>query len=143
MLYDAGLNLLPSLEKDVVFGLNNEPIVIEKLTKYFNEPIQKTKNKFCYYDAYSNNTKYEIKSRRCRYETYSTTIIPTHKVKENENDKVVFVFHFTNGLYYIVYNKELFATFEIKEYTYFRSGGSNVPVKHYSIPIEHLIKIDI
>ena len=37
MLYDAGLNLLPSLEKDVVFGLNNEPIVIDKLTKYFNE----------------------------------------------------------------------------------------------------------
>ena len=67
MLYDAGLNLLPSLEKDVVFGLNNEPIVIDKLTKYFNEPIEKTKSKYCRYDAISSTTKYEIKSRRSHY----------------------------------------------------------------------------
>ena len=146
MFYDTGLNLLPcnkSLHNDIAFGLNNEPIVIDRLTKYFGEEIEKTKNKYCYYDAFSSNTKYEIKSRRCRYDTYSTTIIPIHKRKENENSRLVFVFHFLDGLYYIVYNKDLFETFEIKEFTYNRQGCANLPLKHFLIPIECLLKIDL
>ena len=146
MFYDTGLNLLPcnkSLHNDIAFGLNNEPIVIDRLTKYFGEEIEKTKSKYCYYDAFSSNTKYEIKSRRCRYDTYSTTIIPIHKRKENENSRLVFVFHFLDGLYYIVFNKDLFETFEIKEFIYYRQGCANLPVKHFLIPIECLLKIDL
>jgi hypothetical protein len=143
MLYDAGLNLLPSLEKDVVFGLNNEPIVIDKLTKYFNEPIEKTKDKYCRYDAVSSTTKYEIKSRRCLYSTYSTTILPVHKIVEKDDSRLVLVFHFTDGLFYIVYKKELFDTFETKHITYYRSGGLNSPVLHFMIPTKELTKIEI
>ena len=93
MNYDLGLNAVPSLEKDVAFGLSKQPLVVEILTKYFDEPITETKHKFCRYDAYSTTTKYEIKSRRCRYKTFATTIIPVHKVKDI-TERLVFIFNF-------------------------------------------------
>ena len=58
MNYDLGLNAVPSLEKDVAYGLSKQPLVIESIAKYFNEPIEETKHKFCRYDAYSETTKY-------------------------------------------------------------------------------------
>jgi hypothetical protein len=138
MIYDCGLNTVdtrPSLKNDIAFGLQNE-----KLSKYFDESIQKTLEPYCPYDAFSPTTKYEIKSRRCLSTTYDTTIIPIKKV-ENVKDRLVFVFCFTDGLFYIVYNQELFDTFEKKNVTYYRQGGSNMPVLHYHIPVKDLIEI--
>jgi hypothetical protein len=100
MNYDIGLSAIPSLQKDITYGLSRQPLVVETLTKYFDEPITETKHKFCRYDAYSTTTKYEIKSRRCRYKTFATTIVPVHKVQD-VTERLVFVFHFTDGLYYI------------------------------------------
>jgi len=109
---------------------------------YFNEPIEETKHKFCRYDAYSTTTKYEIKSRRCRYKTFATTIVPVHKVQDI-TERLVFIFNFTDGLYYIVYDADLFGTFKQEVITYHRTGGSNEPVLHFMIPIEQLHRIEI
>ena len=98
MNYDIGLNTIPSLDKDIDYGVSKQPLVIESIAKYFNEPIEETKHKFCRYDAYSETTKYEIKSRRCRYKTFSTTIVPVHKIRDI-TERLVFVFHFTDGLF--------------------------------------------
>jgi hypothetical protein len=134
-----------SLQNDLAFGLNNEPIVIDHLTKYFNEDITNTKElgkgEYCCYDAIGNETKYEIKSRRCKYEQYDTTIIPVHKCKED--GRLVFVFYFTNGLYYIQYDKETFVDFEVKPVRVFRQGASARPVPHFHIPIRRLTRINI
>ena len=56
---------------------------------------------------------------------------------------MVFVFHFTDGLYYIVYDNELFKTFKQETITYYRTGGSNESVLHFMIPIEQLHRIEI
>ena len=69
-------------------------------TKYIDEPITETKHKFCRYDACSTTTKYEIKSRRCRYKTFATTTVPVHKVQDI-TERLVFIFNFTDGLYYL------------------------------------------
>ena len=132
MNYDLGLN-------DVTFGLRKQPLVVELLTNCFDEPISETKHK---YDAYSTTTKYEIKSRRCRSNTFLTTIIPVHKVR-NVTDRLVFLFHFTDGLYYIVFDNELFKTFKQETITYYRTGGLNEPVLHFMIPVEQLQRIEI
>jgi hypothetical protein len=134
MNYDLGLN-------DVTFGLRKQPLVVELLTNSYDEPLTETKHKFCKYDAFSTTTKYEIKSRRCCYNTFLTTIIPV-KVR-NVTERLVFVFHFTDGLYYIVYDKDLFETFEQETITYHRTSGLNEPVLHFMIPIKHLTRIDI
>jgi len=56
---------------------------------------------------------------------------------------LVFVFHFTDGLYYIEYKKELFDTFETKILKINRAGINDKPTPHYYINIHHLTKIYI
>jgi len=148
-MIDCGGNyiLQRSLRSDLSFGLANESFVIEKLNVYFEgEEIKSSKELglgfYCSYDAESNNTIYEIKSRRCKYQTYPTTLLPVHKIKEG-NKRLVFVFHFTDGLFYIVYSKQLFDTFETKMIKINRAGINDKPTLHYYIPIHHLIRIQI
>jgi len=55
----------------------------------------------------------------------------------------IFLFYFTDGLYYIEYNKELFDTFEIKDFVRNpRYGKIDKPKKYIYIPIINLNKIN-
>jgi hypothetical protein len=56
----------------------------------------------------------EIKSRTNRYSQYPTTMIQQSKFDyaRLQTKPVYFVFAFTDGIYYIQYNSELFDTFE-------------------------------
>ena len=135
MNYDIGLNSIPSLDKDIEYGVSKQPLVIDSIVKYFNEPIEETKHKFCRYDAYSTTTKYEIKSRRCRYKTFCNDYCSSSQ-SSRHNGKIGFYFNFTDGLYYIVYDADLFGTFKQEVITYYRTGGSNEPVLHFMIPVE-------
>jgi hypothetical protein len=138
---DCGGNQLELLNRDIVFGTGLEVPVINKLECYFGETIKKAEDKFSPFDAYSENTKYEIKSRRNRYNQYPTTIIACDKTRTA--GRLVFVFHFTDGLYYIEYNKEKFSQFEIKPVSAIRAGGVRTLKDHFFIPIECLEKINI
>lgn len=131
-----------SFKNDNKFGLENEPIVYEKLKVFFNDyEMIKTKNKFCAYDFESPKMKYELKSRRCAYNKYLTTIVPVHKIKNY--DEICFVFKFTDGLYYIYYKVDLFDSFNKKNVAVFRDGYWGKPVPHFEIPISLLTRIDI
>jgi hypothetical protein len=55
----------------------------------------------------------------------------------------VFVFHFTDGLYFIEFNKEIFSQFQIENVSAIRKGGVRTETPHYFIPIERLKRIDI
>ena len=79
---------------------------------------------------------------RCKVDSYATTITPYSKIlKKQDDDKLIFVFQFTDGLYYIKYDHNVFATFKIDDITYYRKGIQPKPVKHMCIPIELLVKI--
>jgi len=60
----------------------------------------------------------EIKSRTNRYATYPTTMIQKSKFDyaRLQIKPVYFVFAFTDGVYYIQYNSELFDTFETGDF---------------------------
>ncbi len=133
-----------SLQNDIDFGLNGEKDVVEILQRYFEKPItQESKsNPYCIYDARCDNTRYEIKCRRCKFETYSSTIVPYSKKKAYiAGNRLLFVFCFVNGLYYIEYSDALFDTFPTKMVTCYRNGIAPKPVKHYCIPTDLLTKI--
>ena len=52
-------------------------------------------NPYCIYDARCDNTRYEIKCRRCKFETYSSTIVPYSKKKAYiAGNRLLFVFCF-------------------------------------------------
>jgi len=135
-------NGLEILKADLNFGLPKEDPVIQRLSEFFNETVEKETYQYSPFDASSKTTKYEIKSRRNRYLQYPTTIIPVDKTQRIEG-RLVFVFNFTDGLYYIVFDKEAFAKYEIKPVSAFRAGGIKTLKDHFFIPIKDLIQISI
>ena len=140
---DLGGNELSVLKADLAFGLPKEDAVIETLSGFFNENIEKSKNPYSRYDASSKTTKYEIKSRRNCYLKYPTTIIPVDKTECINGDRLVFVFNFTDGLYYIEYDKDKFAKYEVKQVEAVRKGGIRTLKDHFFIPIQDLTEINI
>jgi len=61
MIYDTGLNpVIPSYHADFAYGCHSEPVVIHRLSKYFNEPIEKTKDRYCPYDAFSTQQNMKL-----------------------------------------------------------------------------------
>ena len=73
------------------------------------------------------------------FDKYLTTIIPKHKIFDNYHR---FIFAFTDGIYYIEYDKELFNTFKEEEFIcHPRYGFKDKKVIHIFIPITLLKKI--
>ena len=143
---DCAGNELELLNADLAFGLPKEDPVIDKLRKHFEEEITKSVYQYCPHDGFNKTTEYEIKSRRNRYNQYPTTIIPVSKIRNMKRDRLVFVFNFTDGLYYIEYDKEIFGKYEIKmvEAVRKRSGVVGKTLEpHFFIPICDLIHINI
>ena len=142
-LFDCAGNRLDIINADLAFGVPKESSIIKTLSKYFNESVEKANYKYCPFDAESKLTKYEIKSRRNTYSAFPTTIIPVDKTERISGDRLVFVFNFIDGLYYIVHHKETFAEYEVKDIKAYRNGGVQTYKPHYMIPIEDLIQIII
>jgi len=129
-----------SFKKDLEFGLNKEIEILIKIKKYFKREIYKTIDKFCKYDFYDYKYNYELKSRRCSIDKYETTLLPFDKLQR----KTIYLFSFTDGLYYIKYNKEKFDEFEIKEFVRNkRSDKYDVKKDYIFIPSNKLKKIEI
>jgi hypothetical protein len=127
------------IENDYQYGRGKEGEILDKMNEFFNDNIKQTTERYDTKDYLGEKYKYELKSRRIKYKAYNTTIIPTDKIKEGNN--YVFLFNFTDGLYYIYYDEEIFKTFR-KDVFERRDGGQNNPNKQYwYIPIEHLTQI--
>jgi len=116
-------------------GLEIQEIVLPLIINYFKREIKHTQGRFNRYDYEDTNYNYELKSRTNNYKKYPTTLIGLDKVSNN----TIFLFYFTDGLYYIEYDKELFDTFEVKDFVRNpRLGKIDKPKKYIYIPIEYL-----
>ena len=132
------------IHSDCNYGIPQEPTIISKLAVHFMEDITQESNPYSRYDAVSHTTKYEIKSRRITHDRYPTTLIGVNKT--NVSGRLVFVFNFTDGLYYIVYEKEKFDKYEIRdiEATRMVRGKAVKNLKPcYLIDIDDLIQINL
>lgn len=127
---------------DLNFGKLKEVEIKEILETYFNIKLN-TSNKYNLIDFYNDDIYIELKSRRNTYEKYNTTIIGSNKIDyiKTLNKKCLFVFNFTNGLYYIEYSN-IFDSFDINEEIIFRDNKKELKI-NYHIPIEFLKKIDV
>jgi hypothetical protein len=128
-----------SFKQDYYFGLKKEDELLPVIRSFFNRDIQKSTNKFERFDYSDEKYKYELKSRNNEYNKYPTTLIPFDKVCK----RIIFLFHFTDGLYYIKYRKSKFNTFEKKMFVRNKRSDYNDLQKEYIyIPIEYLKKIN-
>lgn len=127
------------IENDYQYGRNKEGEVLDKMNGFFQDNIKQTTARYDTKDYLGEKYKYELKSRRNKYEAYPTTIIPTDKVNNDTN--YVFLFNFTDGLYYIYYDEEVFKTFRKDMFKRFDGGQNNPNKLYWYIPIEYLKQI--
>ena len=84
----------------------------------------------------------ELKERTCRKDYYDTTVVPYCKIKwaETADKPCYFVFSFTDGIYWIKYEKSLFDTYEVVPdfAPHRRSYNKKTPTPHIKIAVEDL-----
>lgn len=97
---------------------------------------------------YTNASKtvyVELKTRRIRHDAYSTAMVGKNKVEfcNDPTKNYYFVFCYTDGVFYIKYDKALFATFR-EENDFMRGERAdcvNRPQRIVHIPREQLAPI--
>ena len=122
---------MTTFQSDYNFGIEKENNILVTLNNFFSRDISKSVDRYCNYDFYDDTYKYELKSRRNKYNTYPTTMIPLLKCKPN----TILLFNFTDGLYYIEYEKEKFEKYEKKYFCKIRDDKLDVNKQYYYIPI--------
>lgn len=134
-----------SYTEDYEFGKKSEYTILEKLNNYFKDNIEPKSYRYSTYDYKGDKYIYELKTRRNTYNAYPDTLFPKKKITSNLNvsDKIIALFSFTDGLYYIEYEKELFECFdEIYFKCNEREGKVDKEELYYKIPIYWLNKIN-
>lgn len=122
---------------DYKFGTAQEDLVLPKLKDFFKKEIKKSEDRFAKCDFYDEEYNYEMKSRTNTYNKYPTTMITEDKVFGEKN--LIFLFNFTDGLYYIEYDKEKFSKYERKMFS--RANLSWNEKSHVYIPIQDLTRV--
>lgn len=133
---------VPSKSQDLAFGLKSEEKNKASLERFFGCGLRKTGK----YDAMDfideTQTIYiELKTRRVEKDKYPTALIGKNKVDfcERSNATCYFVYVYLGGIYYIKYDKDLFATFECADFERGqRDGGIQPKQLFYYIPHEQL-----
>ena len=125
---------------DYNFGINKEMQLLPTIKDYLKDnTIYKLEN--CNEFDFKGDNKYiELKSRRNKYNKFSSTMIGLNKIEKAStlDEYVYFFFCFEDGLYYWLYDKD----YELE----IRQGGrwdrGKAEIKFYAfLPIEMLIKI--
>ena len=107
-----------SFKNDYNFGLQAEDSVMSRMSAHFNTELTKTEQ-YSPFDFKDSKMCIELKTRRNAKDKYPTTMVGANKVKIAQNDtsgkRYLFAFNFTDGLYYVEYDRELFSGFETKQ----------------------------
>jgi len=130
-----------AFQRDYQYGIKMQKELFLKLKAFFNDNLIHTESTFAKYDYVGDTTDYELKCRNNTLKAYPTTCIAQDKI-QNTDRKQVFIFHFLDGTYYIPYDKEVFSTFEVKQFRRFRSGVNDKLKDYVYIPIESLKRIE-
>jgi len=99
--------------------------------------------RYAKYDAVNETTNIEIKSRKNAYDAYPTTLLTLNKISDTSKTNI-FVFNFVqeekNEIYYIVYDEEMFKTYERRMFS--RAKFKADEKEYIYIPVCDLILID-
>ena len=128
-------------KKDYDFGVQKQIELLEILEDYFKDNLVPTVGRYAPYDYEGDTTSYELKSRNNASTTYPTTCIGQDKISPTHPKKQVFLFHFTDGTFYIPYDKEVFDAFETKPFRRWRDHWKDVEKPYVYIPVNKLIRL--
>ena len=122
------------------FGKTQEQKIFPIIKEYFNPNITPTEGQYAKYDFIDAVTNYELKSRTCKHNNYKDTMITFNKLCNCDVDKkLILLFNFTNGLFFIEYNEIAFSQYRTDLFSRAREFGDEK--LHIYIPVEHLTLI--
>ena len=124
-----------NFKKSYNFGKKQEALVLPIIRDYFKDNyIRPTEGQYCRFDFTSDLIDFELKSRTNNSIKYPTTMITANKLISEK--RIILLFSFTDGLYYIEYDEDIFNTFDRQNFQ--RSGGEWRESEHIYIPIDYL-----
>jgi len=132
-----------SFRNDYSFGVQNEERVMPVLERTFNENFEKTP-KYHPLDFKGRGCWVEVKTRTFPVAKYETTMLPFSKIEYAQKceNSVYFVFVFTDGIYYILYDPAVFSTFSVNVFQRTaRSDHFDTPQNYIYIPTRLLTQI--
>jgi hypothetical protein len=129
-----------TFNRDYNFGKQQEMSIFPTLCNFFkDDEIVPSTQRYKKHDFEGKTYLYELKSRTCKFNSFTTTLLPADKVIKTR--KQIFIFNFTDGLYYIEYDDEAWKDIEIASFRRFRIGVNDKEKPYYHIPITLLKKI--
>ena len=143
-MLDKHLYFPPSKKEDLIYGKNNERDVLPLLEKFFNEPLEKTENEMDTTDFVGHTIDMELKSRRIPHNKYATALVGENKILARDKSRYYYVvWKYTDGLFYLKYDEELWNTFKVEEFQRGqRTDCYDRPSRVYHIPYRHLHKLE-
>jgi hypothetical protein len=127
-------------KKSYNFGKKQEAIVLPIIREFFaDETIRPNEERYAKYDFTSNCLNFELKSRTISANKYPTTMITKDKLSVSSEDKgLILLFSYTDGLYFVEYDFDIFASFESKPFQRNPESGEWKEKEHIYIPIDYL-----
>jgi len=86
---------------DETFGCDNEARLLECIQNAYGNDMRRCAYKFSPFDFESDSCVVELKSRRCRKDTYQDTMVGANKIEKmlKDNRRCYCVFSFTDGVF--------------------------------------------
>lgn len=129
-----------AFKRDYDFGKLAEIQLLPKLNEFFkDDEVKPATVLYSKFDFEGKVFLYELKSRTCKFASYPTTLLPVDKVLKTR--KQIFLFNFTDGLYYIEYDEEAWKDIEVASFRRYRIGVNDREKPYFHIPITLLKKI--
>lgn len=131
---------------DYAMGKAGETTALPLLNRFFQTSFN-PQPRYAPFDFICKNTTlfFELKTRKCRHNTYPTLWINVEKVelakkgkRENPDRRYFFAFNCYDGIWYIEYDEQLFNAFT-DEWFQRTDRDINDPSRNLlNIPVEHL-----
>lgn len=130
---------MKTFEEDFSDGIKSENLVFEIIKNKYENLLKS--DKFCVYDFSNDKYEIELKTRNIAHDLYSTVIISCNKCERKRTKRIVLMFQYTDGLYYIRYRKSKFKHYE--KFNFRRNQRNDFNDKYsecFKIPITDLKK---
>ena len=117
-----------SQRADLDFGISNEQVRLADIERITGHKMTRIGGYSIFDYANDNNTVFaELKTRRIKHNDYETAIVGLNKIRAaclDSTKTYYFCFNYTDGLYYIKYDRAMFDKFIINK-KFMRSNRSD------------------
>ena len=135
-----------SIHADRIIGRNGEDRVKDALAQAFNDTLTKT-DTFHPMDWAGCGCWVEIKTRPSLFSySFPTLMLSYTKIEfAKKSDRPVYiVFQLKDGLFYITFDEQKFADYEVRDFGRTdRTDANDRPQPHIYIPVKDLTKINV